>query len=138
MTSSSVPIDALVRIRQVCRWSVAGIWFYQGLVPKLLGPHADELAMAGAVGVPAHLQVAASYAGGVAEIALALCILLLPSAVWPQLVSAITMILLLACVAIWVPHYMVGAFNPVVMNVASLALSLVAILAQGNSAAQRG
>jgi hypothetical protein len=30
---------------QIARFTSAGVWTYQGLVPKLLGPHADEVAM---------------------------------------------------------------------------------------------
>jgi hypothetical protein len=36
---------------QVCRFSIAFIWLYQGIVPKLLGPHADELRMNMALGL---------------------------------------------------------------------------------------
>lgn len=45
------------------------------------------------------------------------------------------MLVLLAFVAIYVPSYMLGAFNPVAMNVASFALCLIAILAIGKIAA---
>ncbi len=49
---------------QVCRFSIAFIWLYQGIVPKLLGPHADEPRMNMALGLneaQAHLL---SYVGG--------------------------------------------------------------------------
>lgn len=134
--TSLKPLDAMSHIRQVCRYSVAGIWFYQGLVPKLLGPHADEVIMTKAFGIPENLQSAASYAAGAAEIGLALCILLLTGKVWPQWVSAVAMLVLLAFVAIYVPSYMLGAFNPVVMNVASFALSLIAILSMGKNSTE--
>jgi hypothetical protein len=29
----------------LCRFALAFIWIYQGIVPKWLGPHDDELAM---------------------------------------------------------------------------------------------
>lgn len=32
------PQQALARILDLCRFTVAGIWMYQGWVPKLLGP----------------------------------------------------------------------------------------------------
>ncbi len=49
---------------QVCRFSIAFIWLYQGIVPKLLGPHAHELRIHMALGLhgaQAHLR---SYVGG--------------------------------------------------------------------------
>jgi hypothetical protein len=129
--SSSTHADAtaLGRIRRTSNLTVAGIWLYQGLVPKLLGPHPDEMAMSMAFGIPQGLQVQVSYAAGVAEVMLALIILQLPHRAWPQLLSAIATAALLAFVAIWVPRFLVGAFNPVVMNAASIALSVVALLA---------
>ena len=119
---------AIWPVRQICRFTVAGIWFYQGLVPKLLGPHRDELAMAAAFGLPSNLQAAASYAAGGAEILLGLFILALPRHAWPQLVSAVITAALLAFVILYAPVYLVAAFNPVVMNAGSIALSVIAVL----------
>jgi hypothetical protein len=115
-------------IHQICRFTVAGIWLYQGLFPKLLGPHHDELAMASAFGIRPELQSIVSYAAGTAEVAFALCLVLFHSYVWPQLASAIATAVLLLFVAIYAPSYLVAAFNPVVMNVASISLSAIAIL----------
>jgi hypothetical protein len=123
------PQAALERIRRLCNFTVAGIWLYQGLVPKLLGPHPDEVAMSSAFGIPPDLQASISYAAGVGEVLLGLCVLLLPRRAWPQFVSALATTVLLAFVAIYTPRYLIGAFNPVVMNVASIALSIVALLA---------
>lgn len=120
---------ALTRIRRICNFTVAGVWFYQGLVPKLLGPHPDEVAMANAFGIPPNLQAAASYSAGVGEVLLGLCVLFVAHRAWPQLVSAAVTAALLVFVAIYTPHYLVGAFNPAVMNCSSIALSAVALLA---------
>jgi hypothetical protein len=120
---------ALGRIRRLCNFTVAGIWLYQGIVPKLLRPHPDEAAMSSAFGIPPGAQASVSYAAGVGEVLLGLCVLLLSRRAWPQLVSAVATAVLLAFVAIYTPRYLVGAFNPVVMNAASIALSVVALLA---------
>lgn len=131
--SASVTVDSrlgdLARIRRLCDWAVAAIWLYQGLVPKLFGPHPDEAAMSAAFGIPAHLQAPASYAAGAGEVVLAICILVLRRQRWPHLVSAIGMAVLLLFVAIFVPRFLMGAFNPVVMNGAAIALSVVALIA---------
>lgn len=116
------------RVLGICRFTVSGVWLYQGLLPKLLGPHRDELAMLAAVGIPAELQVVSSFAAGAAELALGLCVLVLPRRLWPYVASATSMVVLLGFVAVFAPAYLVGAFNPVVMNLSSLALSLIAIL----------
>lgn len=129
MKSAVSPQVALERIRRLCNFTVGCIWLYQGAVPKLLGPHSDELAMSSAFGVPPEFQVPISYAAGVGEVLLGLCILLVQQRGWPQFISAIATTVLLGFVAIYTPNYLVGAFNPVVMNGASIALSIVALLA---------
>lgn len=130
MTPNVLPPQvALEHSRRLCNFTVGGIWLYQGLVPKLLGPHPDEAAMSSAFGIAPSLQASASYAAGVGEVLLGLCVLLLPRRVWPQLVSAVATAVLLVFVAVYTPRYLFGAFNPVVMNVASIALSMVALLA---------
>jgi hypothetical protein len=120
---------ALERIRRLCNFTVGGIWLYQGLVPKLLGPHPDEAAMSSAFGIAPSLQAPVSYAAGVGEVLLGLCVLCFPRRAWPQLLSAVATAFLLVFVAIYAPRYLIGAFKPVVMNVASIALSIAALLA---------
>ena len=128
MPTSTKNHEATMQIGQICRYTVGGIWLYQGLVPKLLGPHADELAMAAAFGIPPNLQSAVSISAGFAEIALAVCIFMMPGKVWLQLVSAVATVGLLVFVAMFAPRYLVGAFNPVVMNISSIALSMIGII----------
>ena len=135
--STSSPHTALARIRRLCHFTVAGIWLYQGIVPKLLGPHADEVAMSAAFGIAAALQPTVSYAAGAAEMLLGLCILAFPRRAWPQLVSAVVTAALLAFVAVYVPRFLAGAFNPVVMNTASIVLSVVTVMALRAEAAAR-
>jgi nitrate reductase gamma subunit len=120
---------AFDRIRLMANTTVAGIWIYQGLVPKLLGPHPDELAMAAAFGVPAEMQTPVSYIAGGLEILFGIVLMALPRRAWPHLASASAMAGLLVFVVLYAPAYLWGAFNPVVMNLASIALSLVALQA---------
>ncbi len=119
-------------IHQICRYTVGGIWLYQGLVPKLLGPHVDELAMSRAFGIPSELQPALSQLIGAGEIAFGILLIVLHERAWRQWLSAIVTALLLAFVALYAPAYLAGAFNPVVMNGASIALSAIAILVLGH------
>lgn len=52
-----------------------------------------------------------------------------PRRAWPQVVSAVGTAVLLLFVAIYAPRFLIAAFNPVVMNGASIALSVVALMA---------
>ena len=113
---------------QLFRVASAGVWLYQGLVPKLLGPHADEVAMISALGVKVeHIPAVAASAGWM-EIALACCIFAFYRHLWPHLVSALALTGLLAFVATCAPHYLGDAFNPVATNIPLAALSIGAIL----------
>lgn len=85
--------------------------------------------MSGSFGIASAFQVPVSYAAGVGELLLGICLLLVRHRVWPQFVSAVATAALLGFVAIYSPIYLIGAFNPVVMNSASIALSIAAILA---------
>lgn len=131
------PASALRRIHRISTLTVAGIWIYQGLVPKLLGPHADELAMSAAFGIPAAWQAPVSYAAGIAEVLMGLLILLFRRQAWPQQMSAVVTLGLLGFVVIYAPQYLGGAFNPVVMNLGSVALSVVALSAQASIEGRR-
>lgn len=108
-----------------CRWSLALAFAYQGLVPKLLGPHTDELAMGLALGVTRQTAVAASYAAGLAELCLAACLLALPRAAWPYLVVLLVMPMLTLYAAWAVPQLFTAAFNPLVVNLALATLAWI-------------
>ena len=101
--------------------AIAIIWLWQGLLPKLLFNDADERAMMAA----SHLSAALVPMVGLIEIAIAACAILS----WRRrsffLLNLIAMVVALANVAIMSPSYLVAAFNPVTLNLAMIALSLV-------------
>jgi hypothetical protein len=111
----------------ICRYATAAVWLYQGLVPKLLGPHRDELAMVAAIGVPPEYQALVSQMAGAAEIVLALCIVFVRRHAWPHVVAVASLAMLLVFVALFAPAHLGAAFNPVAMNLPLMALSFVAI-----------
>lgn len=119
-----------IRLQQVgwlARVALALVFFWHGLVPKLLWLSADEVAMIQAHGIVEVEWLAAL--AGFAEIALAVLILSIRRH-WPVLLAALLLILLLVDVALLSPHLLVQAFNPVSTNLAALALCLVAWLAE--------
>jgi DoxX-like family len=115
----------LSAIHATSRVAVALIWLWQGLVPKLLFNHADERAMMAA----SHLNVGLLPIVGLLEITIAACAIL----TWRRrtffLFNIFAMVAALAHVAFVAPSYLVAAFNPVTLNVAMIALSLIGYVA---------
>ncbi|MCC2637058.1 MAG: hypothetical protein K0Q68_777 [Moraxellaceae bacterium] len=111
----------------LCRYSLAFIWIYQGLVPKwLAGPHPDELAMSFAIGATLDEAILIAHVGGALEIALGLALLL-----WPRqrLFHGISLLVILGfqlALSLVAPGFLVSAFNGMTMHVAIGALSLIA------------
>lgn len=111
----------------VCRCTIAFIWFYHGLVPKLLYVHEDELAMSMAYG---HSRAGAeqlAIIGGALEVGMSVVVLLFWRQRWPLLLTAVAMFGLLAFVAMFHPVLLGAAFNPVTTNIAVMALSVVGL-----------
>lgn len=96
---------------------------YHGLVPKLLWLSPGERTMIQAHGID-QVELFA-YAAGIAEIALALWLLLASRVAWPLIASSTALAGLLLDVAIFNPSMLRDAFNPVTLNVAGLALCAV-------------
>lgn len=112
----------------ICRITLAFIWFYQGLVPKWLGPHADELAMNAAAGFDAQQSVWIAFAGGAMEMALGVWLLICHSSRFPYVVSATVIAILYVFTVIYAPQFLTSAFNSITVNSAVLALSIIALV----------
>jgi hypothetical protein len=112
-------------IHACSRATIAFIWFWHGLVPKLLFNHVDERSMMAA----SHLPVRLVPVIGIVEIAIAAW------AIWSWrsrsffVFNVIAMLAALANVAVLSPSYLVAAFNPVTLNLAMIALSVIGYLA---------
>ncbi|HET6248040.1 MAG TPA: DoxX-like family protein [Tepidisphaeraceae bacterium] len=115
-------------IHFVSRVALAFIWIYQGLVPKILFQHKDELAMLHDVGLSTGSAKVASLATGAMEIVAGLIILLVWKSRWPLWVTLSLMPAMAVCVAIASPRMIVGAFNPIALNAAVFALAAVALI----------
>jgi len=112
----------------IARVSLAFIWIYHGLVPKLLLRHPDELALLARAGVSPAAAPALVRVLGAAEIAFGLALLV----AWrsrPLLLATIALMLLATLgVAFSSPGMLGAAFNPVTLNLAVAALALVGYL----------
>lgn len=111
----------------VCRCTVAFIWFYHGLVPKLLNLHEDELAMSMAIGLSRSGAEKVAIIGGVAEIAISVAVLVFWRQRWPLVLTVAAMFGLLGFVVMFQPVLLGAAFNPVTTNIAVIALSVVGL-----------
>ena len=112
----------------VARLALAFVWLYQGVVPKLITPHRDELTLLRALGLgdsAARLAVAAI---GWAEVVVALATLTAWRSRWPFVLTLFLMPLAIAAVALRSPAFLSAPFNPVTLNLAVFALAAVALL----------
>ena len=119
-------------VYSVARAVVAFIWFYHGLVPKLLFPNADELAMLRNVGIETlHVRQAASVAGLI-ELCIALVVVIFWRSRWPLWFTICAMVAAFVGVCISSPSFLTAAFNPVTFNLTVAALAAIALLARKN------
>jgi hypothetical protein len=112
-------------VHAVARGTVGLTFLYHGLVPKLLVRHPDEFTMLAQAGAPLHLMGPMVTVIGIAEVLWGVLLLVLWRSRWPFLVTAAGMVVALLAVALHSPQYLIGAFNPVTLNLAVIALSAV-------------
>jgi hypothetical protein len=112
-------------IHAVARLTVAFVFLYHGLVPKLLLRHPDEIALMTAGGIPDSLIPTALTALGIAEIGFGLLLLIFWRFHLPFLFAMAGMVLALVPILFTAPGYLGAAFNPVTLNVAVFALAAI-------------
>jgi len=116
-------------IHLVARGALAFVWLYQGVIPKLLHQHADELAMIQQGGISLSMAPLILQVIGWSEVLFGLAMLFWFRQRWPLLLTILLMIGATAGVAINSPRFLTAAFNPVSLNVLMIALALVGLLA---------
>lgn len=100
------------------RATLAAVWVYQGLVPKLLCPDSGELAILRGSGMFAGREPSVLALIGGAEIVGGLTLLWFLHARWPLLVMAAALLALLAGAAVSQPALLVAPFNPPSLSLA--------------------
>ena len=120
------------------RSTVALVFAYHGLVPKLLMRDADEIAMLRDAGVAPHWLPTALSAAGIAELAFAFVLILFWRHRWPSVACLVLMLAATVVVVASSPRYLTAAFNPLTLNLSVAALSLLDLvnLADSPSAAR--
>ena len=115
-------------VHSVARVGLALIFSYQGLVPKLIARHADEMALLRDVGVAADLRSTAVTALGISELLLSATLLFAWHRRWPSSLCIGLMVLATAVVGVNSPRYFEAAFNPLSLNVAVACLAGIDLL----------
>jgi hypothetical protein len=116
-------------VHALARLTLAFIWFYHGLVPKLIFEHRDELVPLLRTGISPDVALTGVRVAGVAEIGLALLMLVAWNRRWPLLINVGLMVVALIAVAVTTPEFLIAAFNPVTLNLSVIVLSLIAYIA---------
>lgn len=112
-------------IHTTARIAIAATWIWHGLVPKLIYRNLDEQTMLAQAGAPLS---ALPWVGGLeALIGLLFLFTWRWRAIFP--LNAAAMVLALLAVAVYSPHYLQAAFNPVTLNFAIIALSVTGWIA---------
>ena len=118
-------------VHGVARAGLALIFAYHGLVPKLLGRHADEMAMLRDAGVGVESTWAVLATLGIAELLLALCLVIFWRRRWPPWLCLAVMGVATIGVAVTSPRYLGAAFNPLSLNLAVACLAVIDLLVLG-------
>lgn len=110
------------------RLTIAFVWFYHGLVPKLIHRNLDELRMLRDAGIPNPELLKTLSLLGYVELCFALILVISWKSRWPLWSTITAMFLATVGVAVASPNYLTGAFNPVTLNLAVTALAVVGLL----------
>jgi uncharacterized membrane protein len=115
----------------LARGTAAFIWFYHGLVPKLLYHDSIELDLLSRIVPPNFLRTAATRAG-VVEVCFALLLLLLWRQTWLLWVTIVLMLIGIPAIALTAPQYLHAAFNPVTLNISLATSAAIALVMRRN------
>ena len=127
-------IDPAASMRQsmihlAARLTLALVYFYHGLVPKLIFHHPDELAMLRTAGLSDSAARTWCNIFGWLEILFSLIVILAWRARWPLWLTIIAMPAAVLGVALKLPGLLTAPFNPATLNLSVFALAAIALLA---------
>ncbi|MGE3801851.1 MAG: DoxX-like family protein [Candidatus Kapaibacterium sp.] len=116
------------RLYTLARATVAFVWLWHGLVPKLIVKHPDEVTPLFGMGIDPETAWTIVTFSGIGEILFALLILILWRARWPLWLTIIAMSGLLLGVFATAPESIGGAFNPVTLNLLVIGMAAIALI----------
>lgn len=115
-------------INVVARSALAGIWLYEGIIPKLVYLHADELEMLHDAGFSMSRVRGLLWGIGLIEICVGAALILAWHGRWLLWFCVVTMPLAALGVAIASPRFVVAPFNPITLNLGVFALAAIGLL----------
>jgi hypothetical protein len=118
----------LALIHAVVRLGLAFAWLYQGIAPKLLEQHADELTMFADAGMTGGAAQLALFLLGLCEVAFGVSLLAARRATLHFVATVVLTTLATLAVAVASPRFLTAAFNPVSLNTLMTALAVVGLL----------
>ncbi|HEX7780789.1 MAG TPA: DoxX-like family protein [Vicinamibacterales bacterium] len=126
-------VDPALALRQtlvhcMARLALVSVFAYQGLVPKLILRHSDEIAMFGDLGVPVAPGRFLLAALGVSELILAAVLLIGWCRRWPAWICLASMTLATIVVGVSSPQFFGSAFNAFSLNLAVASLAVIDLL----------
>lgn len=113
--------------QRLIQMTLAFLWIYQGLFPKLVFPSTFDIQVWQFLGFNADLATVFVRLSGGAEILFGCAFLILQRSRYIHYLNITGLIGLLLLSAILAPSQLIGAFNPVIMNIAMSVLSVVAL-----------
>lgn len=128
---TQAPDRRLSSVHAVARVTLAAVYLWHGLVPKLLFHHPDELALLRDAGLSASAAARTVTVLGWAEVIFAVLLL----AAWrvraPFLLSTAAMVAITPGILVNSPRFISAAFTPVTLNLCVAVLGVVGWLSSG-------
>ncbi|WP_228259947.1 DoxX-like family protein [Acinetobacter sp. ANC 4779] len=117
-------LDKPLRLIQI---TLAVLWIYQGLIPKILFQSSAEITIWQSMGLALHLAKICVSLSGMIEIMFGCTFLIWQRAVFIHQLNILGLSGLLLLIIVTDPIQLTTAFNPVVMNIAMITLSILAL-----------
>ncbi|NHB56613.1 DoxX-like family protein [Acinetobacter shaoyimingii] len=119
--------STLSSILRTLQLTLAILWIYQGLVPKIIYQVNEEHLFWQYTGIQFLTVPTLITLSGMIEIVFGSLFLLVKKSILLHVINIVGLTILMIIVGIIYPQYFYHAFNPVVMNIAMITLSIIAI-----------
>jgi len=119
----------LKQINTISKFTLAFVFLYHGLVPKMLWLDSTEILLVELHNLSFKTELV-SLLGGIFEVFLAFLIVFYKKSLLPIYLGMVLFIVLLIDVSIMQPSLLIKAFNPLTMNVMGLFLCIITILSK--------
>ncbi|MCX5468287.1 DoxX-like family protein [Acinetobacter nematophilus] len=121
------PLQIINRALLSIHITLAVLWIYQGLVPKVIFKGIEEQQFWQFTGIQFLSIPRLIELSGIGEIIFGVLFLIFRQSKILHYLNIVAMLFFIVVVAVVYPHYFVQGFNPFIMNTAMTALSIVAL-----------